>query len=34
MAIFKCATCGYERDAKCKPRKCPQCQAKDSFAKA
>lgn len=32
--MWKCGTCGYERDAKCKPQKCPQCQAKGSFNKA
>ncbi|MGA2403593.1 MAG: RCKP-type rubredoxin-like domain-containing protein [Syntrophobacteraceae bacterium] len=25
MATFKCGTCGFEKDARCKPQKCPQC---------
>lgn len=33
MAIWKCTACGYEKEARCKPRKCPECNAKDSFAK-
>lgn len=33
MAIWKCAKCGHEKDGRCKPRKCPQCNAADSFAK-
>ena len=33
MAIFKCTECGYEKEARCKPRKCPECEAKDSFKK-
>jgi rubrerythrin len=34
MAVWKCGSCGFERDAKCKPQKCPQCQAKGEFTKA
>ncbi|MEW6662274.1 MAG: RCKP-type rubredoxin-like domain-containing protein [Bacillota bacterium] len=33
MAVWKCSQCGYEKDARCKPKKCPECAAKDSFAK-
>ncbi len=33
MAIWKCAECGHEKEGRCKPRKCPQCTAADSFAK-
>ncbi|MEW6522665.1 MAG: RCKP-type rubredoxin-like domain-containing protein [Bacillota bacterium] len=33
MAVWKCAACGHEKDARCKPRKCPQCEGKDTFAK-
>ncbi|HHU32887.1 MAG: RCKP-type rubredoxin-like domain-containing protein [Zhaonellaceae bacterium] len=33
MAIWKCSQCGYEKEGRCKPRKCPSCEAKDSFAK-
>jgi ABC-type ATPase with predicted acetyltransferase domain len=32
MAIWKCGSCGYEKDGRCKPRKC-QCGASDSFVK-
>lgn len=34
VAIWKCGSCGYEKDARCKPQKCPQCQAKGAFQKA
>ncbi|AHF96660.1 MAG: RCKP-type rubredoxin-like domain-containing protein [Desulfurella sp.] len=33
MAVYKCEKCGYEKESKCKPRKCPQCGSKDSFKK-
>lgn len=33
MAVWKCSQCGYEKDTRCKPQKCPECTAKDSFAK-
>ncbi|WP_106007172.1 RCKP-type rubredoxin-like domain-containing protein [Moorella stamsii (nom. illeg.)] len=33
MAVWQCTQCGYEKDARCKPRKCPECGAKDSFTK-
>ncbi len=34
MAVWKCSSCGYEKDARCRPGKCPECGApKDSFAK-
>ena len=33
MAVFRCSSCGFEKDARCKPKKCPQCEAKDSFTK-
>ncbi|MBM3700012.1 MAG: rubredoxin [Actinobacteria bacterium] len=32
MAIWKCSSCGYEKDSRCKPRKC-ECGAKESFTK-
>jgi rubrerythrin len=32
MAIWKCAKCGYEKEGRCKPKKCPTCQSPD-FAK-
>ncbi|MHB8171556.1 MAG: RCKP-type rubredoxin-like domain-containing protein [Thermincolia bacterium] len=33
MAVFKCSTCGYEKEGRCKPKKCPQCEAPNSFEK-
>ena len=28
MAVFKCSACGHEKEGRCKPRKCPECEAK------
>lgn len=33
MAVWKCTSCGYEKDARCKPQQCPQCQSKGTFEK-
>ncbi|HOB86903.1 MAG TPA: rubredoxin [Bacillota bacterium] len=33
MALWYCPVCGYEREARCKPQKCPQCEEKRDFAK-
>jgi rubrerythrin len=33
MADFKCTKCGFEKEAKCKPQKCPNCGEKKSFEK-
>jgi len=33
MAVWHCSACGFEKDARCKPQKCPQCGAKASFGK-
>ena len=33
MAVWKCAKCGNEKEGRCKPRKCPQCNEADSYAK-
>ncbi|KXG76679.1 hypothetical protein AN618_14530 [Fervidicola ferrireducens] len=33
MAVWKCTACGHEKEGRCKPRKCPQCEAKDTFVK-
>lgn len=33
MATFKCSNCGFEREGRCKPRKCPECESKGSFTK-
>ncbi|MDY6955143.1 MAG: rubredoxin [Thermodesulfobacteriota bacterium] len=33
MATFKCATCGHEKETRCKPRTCPKCEGKKTFEK-
>jgi rubrerythrin len=33
MADWKCNVCGFEKEARCKPRKCPECEGKDTFEK-
>ncbi|MGI6486548.1 MAG: RCKP-type rubredoxin-like domain-containing protein [Tepidanaerobacteraceae bacterium] len=33
MAVFKCGVCGYEKESRCKPRKCPECESKATFEK-
>lgn len=33
VAIWQCSSCGYEKEGRCKPRKCPQCEARDTFTK-
>ncbi|HHV79414.1 MAG TPA: rubredoxin [Firmicutes bacterium] len=33
MATWRCSSCGYEKDSRCKPQKCPQCGTKGSFTK-
>lgn len=33
MAVFKCENCGYEKEARCKPQKCPNCGGKKTFQK-
>ncbi len=33
VAVWKCASCGYEKEARCKPQKCPQCGSKGTIAK-
>lgn len=25
MATWKCKDCGYEKESRCKPKKCPEC---------
>jgi ABC-type ATPase with predicted acetyltransferase domain len=32
MAVWKCKDCGFEKESRCKPRKCD-CGAKESFEK-
>jgi len=33
MAVWRCSSCGFEKEARCKPKKCPQCNGKDTFVK-
>ncbi|MEW6623127.1 MAG: RCKP-type rubredoxin-like domain-containing protein [Bacillota bacterium] len=33
MAVWRCNECGFEKEGRCKPRKCPECGGKDTFAK-
>jgi len=33
MAVFVCANCGYSKESRCKPRKCPECGSNGSFEK-
>lgn len=33
MALYKCSACGNEREARCKPRKCPKCEGKNTYNK-
>jgi rubrerythrin len=34
MASFKCSKCGFEKEGKCKPQKCPNCGEKKTFEKS
>ena len=33
MAFWICTQCGCEREARCKPKKCPTCEEKTEFEK-
>ena len=33
MAVWTCPTCNYEKDSRCKPKKCPECDKAVDFAK-
>jgi rubrerythrin len=33
MADWVCKKCGYVRDSRCKPKKCPNCDSQGSFEK-
>ncbi len=33
MAVFVCGNCGAIKETRCKPKKCPQCGADESFTK-
>jgi rubrerythrin len=34
MTTWRCPQCGYERDGRCKPKKCPTCDQQVPFEKA
>ena len=34
MAVWICKKCGHVRDSRCKPKKCPNCDAQGSCEKA
>lgn len=33
MATWVCPDCGYEEEARCKPKECPKCDKAVEFAK-
>jgi rubrerythrin len=33
MAEWVCKTCGFTKEGRCKPQKCPQCNEKGGFDK-
>ena len=33
MAIWNCEECGYEKEGRCKPKKCPECNDQAVFVK-
>ena len=33
MAKWKCSKCGFTKEGRCKPRKCPKCWESNSFEK-
>lgn len=33
MAVWTCPTCNYEKDSRCKPKKCPECDKPVEFQK-
>ncbi|MDO9536221.1 MAG: rubredoxin [Bacillota bacterium] len=33
MPTWRCPVCGFERDGRCKPRKCPNCDDNRDFEK-
>ena len=33
MAIWNCEDCGYEKEGRCKPKKCPECDEQTVFVK-
>ncbi|WP_093392494.1 RCKP-type rubredoxin-like domain-containing protein [Thermodesulforhabdus norvegica] len=33
MALYRCSVCGFEKEGRCKPQKCPSCGEKKTFEK-
>ena len=33
MAVWNCEKCGYEKEGRCKPKKCPECNDQTVFVK-
>ncbi len=33
MAVWTCPACGFAKDARCKPKKCPTCDKPVEFQK-
>ncbi|MGE4543206.1 MAG: RCKP-type rubredoxin-like domain-containing protein [Pedobacter sp.] len=33
MVVWKCEKCGFEKEGRCNPKKCPTCEAVGTFAK-
>jgi rubrerythrin len=33
MAVWKCEKCGFEKEGRCKPKKCPSCTEVGNFVK-
>jgi rubrerythrin len=33
MSVWTCPTCNYEKDSRCKPKKCPDCDKAVEFTK-
>lgn len=33
MAVWTCQACGNEKEGRCKPRKCPECNGSGTYEK-
>ncbi|MEK6590991.1 MAG: RCKP-type rubredoxin-like domain-containing protein [Nitrospinota bacterium] len=33
MAAWRCEKCGFTKESRCKPGKCPKCASKGAFVK-
>ena len=33
MAVFVCSSCGAVKEGRCKPKKCAQCGASETYSK-